>query len=182
MKIIQKRHRIGKKAALAIVVALLAISGVVGYRLLNSNSQKSSSSQLPAASDNKLNNVNTGTPTSDQTKAGNDAKKDTISQPSSAPKETPFTTTITAANQNGGLLQIRSLISALSNSGVCELTLSKGTKTITKTIGVQANANSSTCKGFDIPTSELSSGDWNITLKVTIGTQSSTATKTVTVS
>lgn len=72
--------------------------------------------------------------------------------------------TMTAANQNGSLLQIRFDISAVTSAGTCTLTLKKGSSTVTKTAGVQALAGSSTCKGFDVQTSELSSGTWQLSL------------------
>lgn len=73
---------------------------------------------------------------------------------------------ITAANQTDNSLQVRALISVLDTSGTCTLSLRKQSsdQLVTKTVGVQALANTATCKGFDIPLSELSTGTWDATL------------------
>lgn len=88
--------------------------------------------------------------------------------------------TITAVNQNDGLLQIRTLIGALTNEGTCTLTLTRSGKTIiTRSADVQATTNSTTCKGFDIPVSELSSGEWQATVTFENPTLKATATQSV---
>lgn len=75
------------------------------------------------------------------------------------------TMSITAANQNGSLLQIRSLIEIVNSSGTCTLTLSKaGASSVVKTAGIQPLASSSTCQGFDVPVSQLSQGIWSVDL------------------
>lgn len=72
---------------------------------------------------------------------------------------------ITASAQNGSTLQIRTLISTISTNGICTLTLEKsGRPTVTKTVQVQALAATSTCKGFDVPVSELANGKWKATI------------------
>lgn len=89
--------------------------------------------------------------------------------------------TITAANQNVDTLQIRTLIESFTDSGTCKLTLSNGTQTIVRTVSVQATVNASTCRGFDIPLSELSAGEWTITIAISLSTQNTTLTKTITI-
>jgi len=86
---------------------------------------------------------------------------------------------ITAANQNGTLLQVRSLIETVAN-GMCTLTLSRpGASVITKTADVQPLASSSTCQGFDIQTSGLSKGTWNMNLTFENSTIKGNASRTV---
>lgn len=186
MQIIKNnRYSSGKKKVLVgAAFILIIIAGITVYYLSTSGNKKGPSVQ---SSDNttKLNDVNLTPPTSDEVKAGNETKKSTVEQSSSTASTNgnqPFTTTITAANQNGNLLQIRVLIETLSTSGTCDLTLTQGSKSVTKSSDIQANASSSTCKGFDVAVSGLTSGVWNITIKVTIGSQISTTTGTVTIS
>lgn len=72
---------------------------------------------------------------------------------------------VTSINQNNSDLQIRILISTLTNSGSCNLELSKeGYDKISLVSEVQPLSNTSTCKGFNIPLSNLSSGDWNLVI------------------
>lgn len=88
---------------------------------------------------------------------------------------------ITAANQNSGVLQVRALISTVVNTGNCTLTLTKSGQTVTKTADTQALSSTSTCKGFDIPVSELSSGSWQLNLIYENDSLKGTASKIVTV-
>jgi cytoskeletal protein RodZ len=121
-------------------------------------------------------------PTDEQIKAGTDIKQGSVDKgeekpssssntdhptdqtPGQAGAKTAVSMTITAANQNGSVFQLRSLISTVTNSGTCTLTLTQGSKVVTKTAGVQASASTSTCKGFDVPVSELGSGVWQANL------------------
>lgn len=113
--------------------------------------------------------VNYDPPTTEQVQAGQATKEEALGQ-DGKPKETDTanpataTITVTAAFQNGSVFQIRSLITPLTGSGTCTLTLTKGSSTLTKNADIQAQASSSTCRGFDIPVSELSAGEWNVVL------------------
>lgn len=136
-------------------------------------------------------------PTKEQTQAGNTLKTDIVNEDRAAQGKPPIpgtnsssssTTTnaqldvtITAANQNGSVVNIRSLISTVTSNGTCTLTLTKDTSTVTKTAGIQPLANASTCKGFDIPTSELSQGTWHISLTISSGSKTGTASGNVVV-
>jgi len=72
---------------------------------------------------------------------------------------------ITALSQNGSTLQIRVQINTIEDTGVCTLTLLKsGSNSVEKSVSSQTLANTSTCKGFDIPTTELSPGTWQATI------------------
>ncbi len=77
-----------------------------------------------------------------------------------------------------GSLSIRTTIDQKLSTGTCTLTLTNKTtgKTVTKTADVFANPSSSTCKGFDVPTSSLSSGTWNISISVRSGSALGTIT------
>ena len=87
---------------------------------------------------------------------------------------------ITATNQTSSDYQIRTLISALSSGGSCTLTMTKpGATTVTQTSGVQDLSNTSTCQGFDVPLSELSSGTWNVTVNFSSSTLTGSAAKAV---
>jgi len=135
--------------------------------------------------------TNLDKPTDEQIKSGNDIKNNNATKPNGTtdtppvPAEQPGSSKksveviITAANQNNDLLQIRAQISTVTNTGQCTLNLTKSGNTITKTTGAQALANTSTCKGFDIPVSELSPGSWRATLTYENDTLMGTASKTI---
>lgn len=145
--------------------------------------------------------INYDKPTDEQKQAGNDAKRETVerdaqqqehkpsaSQTDQTPVPTPqqsgkskVEVSITAANQNGSIFQVRSVLFTLANSGTCTLTLTKGTATVIKTAKVQAQATSSACLGFDIPTSELSPGVWHLTINFENETVTGTAEKDITI-
>ena len=118
------------------------------------------------------NNVDYEPATIEQKQAGSQVKTGSNSDTPSAPtviqgsNKKSVQMTITAVNQNGSTLQIRSLISAVENTGVCTLTLTSADKpTVTKTANSQALASTSTCQGFDISTSELSAGTWHAVIE-----------------
>lgn len=89
---------------------------------------------------------------------------------------------ITVANQNGDLLQVRTLIETVTTTGQCTLTATRsGSAPVTKTADIQPMASTSTCKGFDVPISELSTGTWTLTVVYKNQSITGSATKTVTI-
>lgn len=127
--------------------------------------------------------INYDQPSSDQIKAGNDVKEQTINSSDGEDSRDPKTnaadsspsslsTRITTASVEDNMLYIRNDISGIYSEGSCTLSLQKSSSTVTKSAGIQALPKSSTCKGFNVPVSELSAGTWSITITVTINGQS----------
>ena len=85
-----------------------------------------------------------------------------------------LTGTINYSSVVDGTLVIRATINQSPSNGSCQLTLTnKSTgRTIVKSADIVANPSSSTCNGFDIPVSQLSSGSWSITINLTSGDSS----------
>lgn len=83
---------------------------------------------------------------------------------------------ITYSAVAGSNLVIRTTINQSLSSGTCQLVLTNGSKSITKTSNIMPNPSSSTCEGFDVPTAELGSGNWDIAIKVSSGDRSGTLT------
>lgn len=77
-------------------------------------------------------------------------------------KSEELTGTLTTANISRDKLVIRVNIDQFLTSGKCILNLKSTTSTIREEANIITSASTSTCEGFDIPTSELSSGKWNI--------------------
>jgi len=189
MKLVTKKiyH---KKLFVSAAIVLLAVAGMFAYvYAFHGNLFGWKSTQATPST------INYGPATSDQQKNGatiksNGATSSSASGSDKPPAPTPIpastqksvSVSITAANQNGSILQIRALIGAVENNGTCTLTLSQaGQQTITKTAATQALASTSTCQGFDVPTSELSTGVWHITITYDSPTLTGAATKDVTI-
>ena len=65
------------------------------------------------------------------------------------------------------ILKIRVTIDQFFEStGTCDLILSSGDKTYTKTVKTLDNPSSATCDGFDVPVSELAPGTWSISISI----------------
>lgn len=168
-----------KKIVLIIIVIILLVAGSLGAYLYAFKGKLFGWSPL-ADNKSKGSSINYDKPTKEQKQTGDDTKKQTVTKEEAKPNtggsdQTPapnpqpsgkskVNMMISAANQNGALLQVRSLISTVTNSGTCTITLTKAGQTVAKTAGVQALASDSTCQGFDIPTSELSPGTWQVAL------------------
>lgn len=166
------------------VVLLVAIGSAVAYALTRTPVTKPAPTSQPDTS-TPSKSVNVTEPSNEQITSGQDNKKQSLdtTQNSTTTTTTPDTlaVTITAANKNGNTLQIRSLIDAVIGSGTCSLTLSNGSSVVTKSASIQAGPNNSTCTGFDVPVSELSTGTWTIKITVTSEGKTGTAQSQVTI-
>ncbi len=179
MKSLQKNTSRKKIVLITSTIILLIAAGVGGYFVMaNGNKQQDiKKTETP-------NETNLEPATSEQIEAGNSVKETTVEndgKPNSGGSDKPpeagaaIGVSITAANQNGNVVNIRALISELLNTGNCSLKLTKGATVVLKTAAVQALSSTATCQGFDIPTSELSNGSWHLTLTVTSGDRTGTA-------
>lgn len=175
----------------------LAIAGLLALALVGGAVAAAYHYQLgPFKKSTPPNSINLAPPTADQKKAGDAAKQNAVqpaakSTPSGSdqpPAPVPQTgtsknrvnVTITAANQTSSSYQIRALIEAVADNGTCTLTLtSSGGQSIVRTAGVQPLSTTSTCKGFDVPLSDLSPGTWNLLLSYDSPTLAGSATKPI---
>lgn len=85
-----------------------------------------------------------------------------------------LTGNLTTNRVSNGKLILRVNINQYLSTGICTLTLTSGGNVITKTANIVAVASTSTCEGFDIPVSELSSGSWQININIKSGDKSGT--------
>lgn len=87
---------------------------------------------------------------------------------------------ITSKSVQDGTLVIRTTINGIL-SGSCQLTLTRASdgKKVSRSAEIVQNPSSSSCKGFDVPTSQLGNGTWNISIKVKSGSKSGTLTERV---
>lgn len=142
--------------------------------------------------------INLDKPSEDELKGGSDAKQQTVNSDENknqigsdpAPEPQPIENSnkksvhaeFTAANQDESLLHVRTLIQTIANSGTCALTMTgpQG-KTYSATAAVQPLPSSSTCKGFDIPLDNLSSGAWTIKIDFSNDELTASTSKEVTI-
>lgn len=168
-----KTNRKPKKhiSTLFILIALVALA-IGGYFLWRYKFNQ----PKPIDGDNvTTQKIDLNPPTTDQ-KAASEAQK---ASNNTLVQSTTFTASITAF-LNGDTVRVQSIITgAISNSGTCELTLMNNGIIVTKTASTLALPASSTCQGFDINRSELSTGTWAITLVVIIGSETTTVTSEI---
>lgn len=174
-----------KKTSIVVLASIIVAAGIYsavafGYSLFPFNSD---SNNTNPTGQNTTDGINYNSPTKDQKDAGVNTKESTATNSNSTPSTSSgdnetLQVTISALDQDSSVLRVRSLINKISNDGVCTLTLVKGNSNIIKTSDTQALPSESTCKGFDVPLSELSTGNWTIGLDVKIGTATGSATKT----
>lgn len=152
---IAKKQKSKKKRILIIlsIVVLVIAAGGITYAILSTR----------MASDE--NTVDYNPPTEEQRKAGEEIKQESIKSEEEAEQNDEadvgeVVVDITSVNQNNGQLQLRTLVHTLDN-GECTLTLS-GPNNQSKqySASTQSFASNSSCQGFDVPVSELSSGEW----------------------
>lgn len=184
----KKNHKI--IISIAVVLALLAAGGLLYVYAFKGS--------IPGFNNTTKNNstINLDDATEDEKNAGDTAKQQTLEsnkndsksssdippapQPQAGGKDL-VEVDITAANQNEQVVQVRSSVGAVSNTGSCTITLSRNDKVITKSAPVQALPTTSTCQGFDIPVSELSVGTWRISLMFESATLTGTTSREITV-
>lgn len=112
-------------------------------------------------------------PTKEQIDDGNRIKKETVNpDKSSTPNNSSVEMSLVSSTTVSGNLNIRVLIDGI-RSGTCTIALSSGSRSVIKTVPTQTYANSTTCQGFDIPTSELSPGKWTYTISGSFNDDSS---------
>jgi len=191
MKINNVKNNKIKWITTSIVVAVLLLCAAAYYvygmggNILGWRSSEDTSSREETETTNVINEE----PATDEEKTtGDNIKSDSIKESeeddtnSNDPGE-KVSVLITVANQAGpdSPLQVRAQIGAVTNSGVCTLTLENGDRSITKTADVQALASFSTCKGFDIPSSELVPGQWSVAINYKSESREGAASVVVTV-
>lgn len=163
---IKKRHN-NKRIVVIILATLILLIGASAYYYISQSTQESLSSSQDS--------TNLNPATDEEKQAGDQKKRENLSQADissnsaknnvdSSTSSTPavLSMRITASSQNDNVYQIRTLIEGVVGNGTCKATLTRGGQVVTKTAPTQALAQSSTCQGFDIPTSELSVGTWRV--------------------
>lgn len=167
MKINNKKRKSGIKTGFTIL-GIVVFAGVAV--LLYAYSFKKGPFAEPAPQDTTTGSINYNPPTSEEKAVGESIKNRANQAPDTPPSVTNGAKTavvmdITALSQESDVLYIRTIIRTLTSSGTCTLSMSgPGGKTYQATANVQAGPNSSTCQGFNVPVTQLSSGAWKLTI------------------
>jgi hypothetical protein len=181
MHTLKDRH-FPKATKIAMIIGAVVLLGGGAAALYYFNTTKKPASQTSPSTSNQP--INNEAPTTTQKQAGDQQKQTIINndETNKAPATSPLDVSFTAASQSGSTVSIRGLIAnAITNSGNCTLTITNGSSSVTKTSSTQALANSSTCKGFDVPSNSLPAGTWQLHLQVTDGSRSGSAEKSIVV-
>lgn len=173
-----------KKFFAIVAVAVLIVAGGIGAYLWLQ--RPGVQSQATTATVQEPDHTIDYNPATEEQKAeGDRIKEETINQ-SQQPQPQPGTApvvTITRAGQvnNGQTIAVRTIISGTS-TGTCTFTFTRNSQTITKTFTITPEPTSVTCNG-DIPASEFSAGEWQLSVAAINGSgvQSGAATQTIAV-
>lgn len=170
-----------KKPFLIVFAILLFLLGVLYFWYSQVDQQEPKDSKKTEA---KSTRINLDAPSVGQISTGGDIKKAAIESAagSADTNNVSYLVSITAANQNSSVVQIRGLIQGILEEGECTLTLSKGSQSIVKRSGVQTASNNTTCMGFDVPINEVSAGTWQIQLSVSSNKGSGSANSSLEIS
>jgi len=144
------------------------------------SSPTSGNNELPTdeeSDDDKQDNGPNKTPIQNDT-----PKEDTSTKNPASPKPA-ISGNLNFASVANNKLTIRVTITQDLSSGTCNLKLTQRNtkKVVTRSADVVQNPSSATCKGFDIPTSELGDGSWDIAITVVDGTKTGTISGTVSI-
>lgn len=189
---VQKKSQ--KKAIVITIISLVAVLavGAGAYALFspfdNSASDKSPEKSTSASKkDTSINSDDSakkpGSTDKNPTAPEREAEKNI--QPSYEGNSTNSSESLTGViNYSGvadGKLIIRTTINQAISSGSCRLALTSGAKSVSRESGIVPNPSSASCEGFDVPTSELGSGNWSITITITDGSRSGELKGSVTI-
>lgn len=186
MKLKQTPRKSSKlKIAIIVAVVLVVIGGglAAAYMVNKTNEANTAADRAKQVSPE---GIDYGPATDEQIDAGVDQKgKDHSDQPTESNQGDSISVSFTALNPPvagvSSTLTVRAEIGIVSTTGTCTLTLTKGSTVITKQAGLYAGPTTSTCQGFDVAESELSSGSWNAQLKVVSGDREGSVSRTFTV-
>lgn len=151
--------------ALIVTVVLLSGAGLLYFLLVGSPqhpaTQGGTETDIPKVSEQKPTDATSNSVKNNPTPQENQ---------SSTPSPSSVNIGITSVNTMSDKVTIRTLIEKITSEGSCNLTMKNTSSGVVyeETVGVQALPSSSTCKGFTVPFSKLSSGTWSITIDYTV--------------
>jgi len=174
----QSKAKNGFKAKPVLIVALVLVTVGLAAAYLRHHNQKPSVSSGPTAAEIKqTSDINAKKKEDSITNNADTGTK----EPGTAPTTTAPTTTtvgITSKQETNGSVTITTKLEGVS-AGNCTLSITNGSKTETRSAAVIFQPQFSTCAGFSVPTTNLGTGIWNITVTVVQNGISSSNTSTL---
>lgn len=169
-----KQKHITKKMAILSVIAALVLSGFAYALYQRSNSVETNQ---PNEADSS---INYSPPTEGERQSGDERKKEIVDEGQSTPTTDEGSTdkkkvdvVITDASQYGDDIEVRSFIANVIQEGMCTITFTKGSQSITKAAPAHPDASTTICTNPPIKRSEFpTSGEWT----VVVSYESQTAT------
>ena len=175
-----------------VVVLLLAVGGYAAAASMNNlwpfagseesqdNSQQETDSESGNTDDSNTPDQNTSDDAESEPANHVPPKYDT---PDDTAEPAGLTGVISHASVRNNNLIVRTTINQFLSSGDCTLTLTRGSdgKTVTKKTAIVAGPSTSSCDGFDVPTEELGSGNWNIVINLKSDDKQGRLTETVSI-
>ncbi len=163
---IQTRKKSKKSALIVVVVAVVLLAGGAVYAYTKNLLLFQKQDTETAQADKKESDVNYEAPSSDQSSAGVDAKKDFIDKKYNTSDETPSKSAasiaITSVNGSADRVSVRAMVNTNDAAGECTVTATGGGTPVEMTAGLQSQGAYSVCKGFDLV---LAKGKWTIAIE-----------------
>ena len=177
---IQKKQNKKNKVLILVAVILLSITSysLISYKLkfwpfIQNQFSTATEEQKTAGQDIKKRSLNDASNKSEKESSGQKSKTLQGSDPS--PEPTPSSNgkkptvgvsiTTTTVDKDSNTLYIRSLIQTISSNGRCTLSMHNTSgQTYSNSVELQAGPSTSSCKGFNVPLSQLSPGKWTINI------------------
>lgn len=159
---ISSKNKSNKKIVLIIVsLVVIVIAAATGFFWLQNQSSQSPQSNMSDETDSSTINVE------DNSQEALDREEDKVplQNDSAAVDQSNLTGYITAKNIVNGKLQIRIQIDQYFTSGTCKITIGD----YSEQADIITNPSSSTCKGWDIPVSNLQNGTQPIKIDINSG-------------
>jgi hypothetical protein len=156
-----------KRIFITLALAILLITGVGVLVWSTYNIPRSNADYQSLTTTQNSNDINYDEPTPEQVDTGNTAKQNTINTDkdhaqTNGSSSVPITVSATSVSPEK--VSLRFMIEGL-HKGRCSLVLTGPSgATVSVSADTQLLASTSTCKGFDVNTSTLSTGKWIFTM------------------
>ncbi len=160
------KNNIASYVVYTLLVVALAVGGYYVFSFINQPNREAGSVRSQSVSDDSKDKEKNKTDqeSSETTKKEKKLPKQYEGE-DQLKKSDKITMVINSKEVVDGKLSIRLTINQLLSGGSCKLILI-GNKTVIKTADIVQNPSSSSCMGFDVPVSQLGSGNWSIKIEV----------------
>ncbi len=165
----RKKQKNKKKKLIWLLVVVLVAAGVGGYFVVSSlNNKEENKEETSEYKEEK--NEDESIDEEDVAEKAVEEKKVVQYEGEDANNSDSLTGVVTYAAVVGDKVTIRVSIDQYLSSGTCGLTLTRSGATVYSSIAnIVGSASTSTCEGFDVPTSELGGGAMEIIINLNSG-------------